>query len=341
VRATSLRTLAEYAAAAGGEVRGDGALAIERIAAIDEADERSLTFATDERYLRAACKSRAAAVLTGRDVAAALPTATKPMVLVESARVGLGTLLRVLEPARPSGPFVHPSAVVDVDARLGERVWIGPQVVVGAHAHVGDDAVLLAGATVGANARVGARTIMHPRAMLLDDCVAGARVVLHAGCVVGSDGFGFMLADGRLVRIPQIGNVELGDDVEIGANACVDRAQTGTTRIGRGTKIDNLVQIGHNCRIGEDCGVAALVGFAGSTTIGDHVSVGGQAGFRGHLVVGSRVRVAGRAQVWGDIPDDAFVGGAPAHDHREELRRQVRVRNLDKLYARVDALESK
>jgi UDP-3-O-[3-hydroxymyristoyl] glucosamine N-acyltransferase len=148
-----------------------------------------------------------------------------------------------------------------------------------------------------------------------------------------------VFVDGGFTKIPQIGNVVLGDRVEIGANACIDRAQTGTTRIGDGTKIDNLVQIGHNCQIGSNSAFAAQTGLAGSTVVGDHVLVGGQSAFKGHLTVGSRVRIAGATHVWGDIPDGAFVSGQPARDHREELRRQVAVRNLDKLYARVEALE--
>jgi UDP-3-O-[3-hydroxymyristoyl] glucosamine N-acyltransferase len=177
--------------------------------------------------------------------------------------------------------------------------------------------------------------------MLLDRCTAGDGVVLQAGAVVGSDGFGYVFVDGRFAKIPQVGNVELGDDVEIGANACVDRAQTGATRIGTGTKIDNLVQIGHNCRIGSHCAVAAQVGMAGSTNLGDYVLVGGQSAFKGHITVGSRVTIAGATHVWGDVPDGAFVSGRPAQDHRDELRQQVRLRRLGKLYERVEALEQR
>jgi UDP-3-O-[3-hydroxymyristoyl] glucosamine N-acyltransferase len=173
----------------------------------------------------------------------------------------------------------------------------------------------------------------------MSGCIVGDRVVLHAGCVIGSDGFGWAFVDGRAERIPQIGNVVLEDDVEIGANTCIDRAQLGSTRIGAGTKIDNLVQVGHNCRIGKHCVIAALTGLAGSTVIGDYVKVAGQVGFRGHLTVGSGVTIAGHAGVWGDIAEGATVSGDPAHDHREELRRQVMIRRLPKLFDRVEALE--
>ncbi|HEY1867379.1 MAG TPA: UDP-3-O-(3-hydroxymyristoyl)glucosamine N-acyltransferase, partial [Candidatus Cybelea sp.] len=157
--------------------------------------------------------------------------------------------------------------------------------------------------------------------------------------VIGSAGFGWAFVDGRSQRIPQIGNVVLEDEVEIGANSCVDRAQTGSTRIGTGTKIDNLVQIGHNCRIGKHCVIASLTGLAGSTIVGDYVKVAGQVGFRGHITVGSHVTIAGQSGVWTDVPDGATLSGNPAHDHRDELRQKVMIRRLPKLFDRVEALE--
>jgi UDP-3-O-[3-hydroxymyristoyl] glucosamine N-acyltransferase len=175
----------------------------------------------------------------------------------------------------------------------------------------------------------------------MDACVIGDRVILHPGAVIGSEGFGYVFVEGRFERIPQVGNVVLADDVEIGANTCIDRAQTGSTQIGAGTKIDNLCQIGHNCRIGAHTGMAALTGLAGSTIIGDYVLVGGQAGFKGHITIGSRVKIAAGAKVWGDVADGTFVSGTPARPHQEDLRREVMVRGLPKLLARVDALEKK
>jgi UDP-3-O-[3-hydroxymyristoyl] glucosamine N-acyltransferase len=199
----------------------------------------------------------------------------------------------------------------------------------------------LAGAVVGDGAVLGADCLLHPRAMLLDRCEAGDRVILQAGAIVGSDGFGNVFIDGAFRTIPQVGNVVLGDDVEIGANTCIDRAQTGTTAIGTGTKIDNLVQIGHNCKIGNHTVIAGMVGLAGSTTIGDYCRIGGQSAFKGHITVGSRVTVAGNTMVWGDLPDDAFVSGQPAQAHRAEVRQQVYLRKLPKLFSRVDALEGR
>jgi len=335
-----LGMLSEIATALGGRVRGDGKIVVARLAAIDDVDRETLTFATDERYLRAALSSSAAAVLTEERLADAVET-NKPLILVESARAALAQLLQGLEPPRPSGPHRDPSAVVDPSAEIGAGVVIGPLVAIGPRARVGARSVLYAGAVVGAEAVVGEDSTFHPHSMLLDRCVAGKRVVLQAGAVVGSDGFGYVFVDGAFRKIPQIGNVELGDDVEIGANTCIDRAQTGTTRVGDGTKIDNLVQIAHNCRIGKHCAFAALTAMAGSTIVGDYVRVGGASTFKGHVTVGSNVTLGGKTEVWADIPDHSFMSGRPAKPHRDELRLQVLIQKLPKLFARVDALEGK
>ncbi len=199
--------------------------------------------------------------------------------------------------------------------------------------------MLHAGVVVGAGAVAGTDCLFHPRAYLADRCVAGDRVVLQAGAVIGSDGFGWAFVDGRPLKIPQIGIVELGDDVEVGANTCIDRAQTGMTSIGEGTKIDNLCQIGHNSRIGRNSVIAAFAGLAGTTEIGDNVLVAGSALFKGHVKVGNRVIIGGASHIWGDVPDGAFVTGQPAQPHREHLRLQAFLRKLPKLFARVDALE--
>ncbi len=332
-------TLAELAARVDGTVRGDATVVIDDIASIEDVMSGSLTFAVDERYLRAALASRAAAVMTEPAVAGSIDAPRKPLLVVASARIALATLLADREPPRPQGPFRHVSAVIDPTATIGPDVYIDALVVVGARANIGAETVLLAGCVVGADATLGRACMLYPRAVFLDRCVAGDRVALQAGAVVGADGFGYAFIAGALAKIPQIGNVVLGDDVEIGANACVDRAQTGSTTIGTGTKIDNFVQIGHNCQIGKHCGFASMVGIAGSTKVGDYTVIGGQAGLNGHITVGSRVRIAGGTHVWKDVPDGATMSGQPAREHREELRHQVRLRDLEKLYKRVSALE--
>jgi UDP-3-O-[3-hydroxymyristoyl] glucosamine N-acyltransferase len=332
-----LGTLQELAARVGGHVIGDPSVAIERVTAVDEAAPDALTFATDERYLAAALASKAAAVLV--DAALAPATSKKPLLVVENARVALVALLASLRPPMPRGPFRHPTAVIDPEADVAEDAYVGAQAYIGPGARVGSKSAIDVGAYVGAGAIVGESTWLHPRATLMERCVVGNRAVLHAGCVIGSEGFGWAFVEGALERIPQVGNVVLDDGVEIGANACIDRGQTGSTRIGTGTKIDNLVQIGHNCRIGKHCAFAALTGLAGSTTVGDYVKVAGQVGTRGHMTIGSRVTIAGKTGVWADVPDGAMISGNPGRDHREDLRREVMIRKLPKLVARVEALE--
>lgn len=333
-----LGTLQELAARVGGRVVGDGAVSIALVGAIDEADAQTMTFATDEHYYAAALKSAAAAVLV--DAAVPLGDApSKPLLVVENARVALAALLAMLRSPRPKGPLRHPSAVVAPDAQIGADVYIGAQAYVGAGATIGRGSIVDVGAFVGDHVSIGEETWLHPHARVMERCAIGSRVVLHSGCVIGSEGFGWAFMDGRLERIPQIGNVVLDDEVEIGANTCVDRAQTGSTTIGRGTKVDNLVQIGHNCRIGKHSVFAALSGLAGSTTVGDYVKVAGQAGFKGHITIGSRATIAGGAGVWSDVPEGATFSGDPARDHRERLRSEVVLKRLPKLVARVDALE--
>ncbi len=336
-----LGTIAQLAARTNGRVAGDGGVQISAIAAIDQAGEGALTFATTAAYLQAALASKAAAVLVDEAIAAELTAPVKPLILVPSARVALMQLLRELDRPRKRGPFVHPGAAIDPSAEIGSEVYVGPHTVIGARSRIGDRTVIEGGAYIGEDVRVGADALISPHARILDGCTAGDRVILHPGATIGSEGFGYVVVDGKFEHIPQIGNVVLEDDVEIGANACVDRAQTGSTLIGAGTKIDNLVQVGHNCKIGRSTAIAALSGLSGSTTIGDHVQIAGQVGTRGHMTIGSRSVIAGKSGVWADVPEGAFVSGNPARPHKEELRREVMVRNLPKLVARVDALEKR
>jgi UDP-3-O-[3-hydroxymyristoyl] glucosamine N-acyltransferase len=334
-----LGTLAAIAERTGGRVIGDAGVRVARIAAIDDVDPTALTFATDERFLRLALASRAAAVLADAKLVDPARAYAKPIVAVASPRLALASILALVEAPRRRGPYVDPTAVVDPSASIGAGVYVDALAIVGADAAIGAGTVLGAGVVIGAGARLGAECLLHPRAYVAERCILGDRVVLQAQAVIGSDGFGWAFLEGALLKIPQIGIVELGDDVEIGANTCIDRAQTGVTSIGSGTKIDNLCQIGHNCRIGRHTAIAAQTGLAGSTTVGDYVQIGGQSGISGHLTIGSRVTIAGGAEVWGNIADGATVSGIPARDHREQLKVQAYVRRLPKLFERVEALE--
>ena len=334
-----LGTLAELQARVGGTLVGDGSVAIARVCGIEDATADALTFATNEKYYANALAGKAGAVLVDASVARGDEPPSKPLLVVENARAALAIFLASLKTPRPRGPYRHPSAVVEDGATVADDVYLGAHAVIGAGATIASGSTIGVGAYVGANARIGKDTWLHPHAVVHERCVVGDRVVLHSGSVIGSEGFGWAFIDGRLERIPQIGNVVLHDDVEIGANTCIDRAQTGSTEIGRGTKIDNLVQIGHNCRIGEHCAIAAQTGMAGSTSVGDYVKIAGQVGTRGHMHIGSRVTVAGQSGVWGDVEDGAMISGNPARDHREWMKAEVMLRRLPKTIARIDALE--
>jgi UDP-3-O-[3-hydroxymyristoyl] glucosamine N-acyltransferase len=332
-----LGTLQELATRVGGRVVGDGSLPIARVSTVEDAGADALTFATSEPYLISALAGAAAAVLV--EPALAREPSPKPLLVVENARHALAKLLDAMQPPRVRGPFRHPSAIVEADAALASDVYVGAHAYIGHGVSIGAASVVGFGVYIGDGVSIGSGALIHSNVSVIAGCRIGDRVVLYTGCVIGSEGFGWAFVEGRAERIPQVGNVVLDDDVEIGALTCIDRAQLGSTRVGAGTKIDNLVQIGHNCRIGKHCVIAALVGLAGSTVIGDDVRVGGMAGFRGHLTVGSGVTIAGGTGVWGDIAQGATVSGSPAHDHREELRRQVMIRKLPKLFDRVEALE--
>jgi UDP-3-O-[3-hydroxymyristoyl] glucosamine N-acyltransferase len=336
-----LGTLREIAERTGGRVIGDINVRVTGIASIDDADATTLTFATDKHYLRAALASKAAAVLAASDAADPDEIYAKPLVIVDSPRLALSALLDDFQAPRVKGPYVDPTALVDRTATLGADVYVGPGAIVGPGAAIGARTVLAAGALVMAKARLGEDCFIDARAYVGERCTLGDRVILKPQAVIGSDGFGWAFIDGALRKIPQVGIVELGDDVEVGANSCIDRAQTGVTSIGTGTKIDNLVQIGHNSRIGKHCAIAAQTGMAGSTTIGDYVQIGGQVGIAGHLTVGSRVRIAARSEVWGNIADDMVVSGSPAREHRETLKAQAYLRQLPKLYKRIGAFEKR
>ena len=333
-----LGTLSELAARVGGRVVGDGSIVVTRVSAVDEATSETLTFATDEHYYASALASAAGAILVDAAIAVG-DTPAKPLIVVENSRQALAGLLQLLKPPRPQGPYRHPSSVVEDGVQLPADVYVGANAYIGRNAKIGAGVTIGAGGYVGDDTTIGDEAWLHPRATVLDGCVIGKRVVLHAGSVIGSEGFGWAFTEGKLQRIPQVGNVVLDDDVEVGANTTIDRAQTGSTRVGEGTKIDNLVQIGHNCRIGKHCAFASLTGLAGSTVVGDYVQVGGQVGFKGHITVGNRVTIAGQTGVWGDVPDGAMISGMPGRDHRERMKTEVILRRLPKLVARVDALE--
>ena len=332
----TMRTLGELAEHLQGTIVGDSAIEIRGVAGIREAQPGDITFLANARYDSYLLETRASAVICSREPR----TSPVPLLQVDNPYLAFQRLVRVFRPDRNRpAPGVHPTAVVAPDARLGVEVSIGPHCVIESQAVIGDRTIVTANGYVGAGAMIGADGYLHPSVTIRDECIVGERCVLHPGVVIGSDGFGFAFDDGRYHKVPQVGNVVIGDDVEIGANTTVDRATTDSTRIGDGTKIDNLVQIGHNVVIGRHCIIVAQVGISGSTRLEDYVTIGGQAGVAGHIVVGRRATISARAGVTKSISEEAVVSGFPNMPHSLFKRVVAFLHKLPELFQRTKDLE--
>jgi UDP-3-O-[3-hydroxymyristoyl] glucosamine N-acyltransferase len=316
-------------------VRGDGSVEVHRVRGLEEAGPGDLSFVANVRYLGRLGSTRASAVIVAPDVETPLPCLLSPEPYVAFARA-----VALLHPAPRPAPGVHPSAQVDPTAALGPEVHVGPLAVVGAGVEVGARTVLHPHVVLGPGVVVGDDCILHSGVQVREGCRLGHRVVVQNGAVIGADGFGFAKdADGRYLKIPQVGAVVVEDDVEIGALAAVDRAALGETRIGRGTKIDNLVQVGHSVTIGEDTVLAGQVGIAGSTKIGRRVTLAGQVGVAGHLRVGDGVVATAQTGIPSSVEAGAVVSGYPAIDNRSWLKASVAFAKLPELLRRVRELE--
>lgn len=337
-------TAGELANMLAGELEGDGAAVIRGVASLDAAGETDLSWIASEKYLPAVAATRAAAVLAPRGWV--LP-AGRTLIRVADPDVALCDVLRALGPRPPQvAPGVHPTAVVADDA-LVEGAAVGPHVVVGRGARVGAGTQLHAGVYVGEQTRIGRDCVLYANVVVRERVTVGDRVVIHSNATIGADGFGYLQRDGRHLKIPQIGTVRIEDDVEIGANSAVDRARTGVTRIGRGTKIDNLVQIGHNCDIGEACIIISQCGLSGSVTLGAHAMLCGQVGVSDHVRIGAGAVIGAQSGVISEIPDGAAVIGSPAGTRRDFFRAAAYHKRFPKLLeqlrdlsARVEKLES-
>jgi UDP-3-O-[3-hydroxymyristoyl] glucosamine N-acyltransferase len=318
-------TLSQIADLVGGAVHGDGALVVEGAAGLAEATEKDITFLGNAKYTSLLKTTRAAAVLAPPDV----DLAGRPAVVLKNPPYGWAKILEIIageKTKRPAG--VHPTAVVAPGAKVAPGASLGAHVVVEEGASVGEGTVVYAHGYIGRGSRVGAGCLLHPRVTILDGVSVGDRCILHSGVVIGSDGFGFTFHQGRHYKIPQVGGVDIGDDVEIQANSTVDRAAAGVTRIGRGTKIDNLVQVAHNVEIGEHCLIVALTGIAGSVKIGNYATLAAQVGVAGHLTIGEGAIIGARGGVSHDIGPKEVVWGVPAQPLKKELKMQAAMRKL-------------
>lgn len=323
--------------ALGAELTGDPDQTVARAVPAGTADPDGVTFAGDARYLAKATSVPIGAVIVGVETGA-LPV---PKLAVADPRSAFGRLLAIMFRPLPLAPGVHPTAVVDPEAVVEEGAHIGAFTVVERGAVVRTGARVFAHGYVGEGCVVGEGSILYPRVTLYQDVRIGRRCVIHSGAVIGADGFGFVWDGQRRHKVPQVGNVELGDDVEVGANTCIDRATAGTTLIGQGTKIDDLVMVGHNCRLGEHNVLAAQVGLGGSSEVGSRVVMGGQAALSDHVTVGDDVVLGGRSGVITDLKQPGEYMGLPPVPVTQGIRALSLTQRLPELFQRLRALEAK
>lgn len=331
-------TLQEIAKLVNGEVVGDGSVVITGVSGIKEAKEGDITFLANSKYTPLLDTTKAAAVITSRDIT----TCPCPSIRVDNPSLAFAQVVAAIHPVQLKHPQgVHPTAIISKSAHLGKNVAIGAYTVIEDGTRIGDNTVIYPGCFIGNSTSIGSDTILYPRVTVREAVTVGNRVVIHAGTVIGSDGFGFATIEGAHQRIPQIGTVIIEDDVEIGANVTVDRARFEKTVIGKGTKIDNLVQIAHNVTIGERCIIVAQAGISGSTTLGNNVILAGQAGLVGHITVGDGAVIMAKAGVSKSVPAKSMVVGAPARDHMEFKRNIAYQSRLPDLFKAVEELKKK
>jgi len=332
--------LAELAELVGGRVLGDPDRAVEAVRTLDAAGPRDLSFLTHLRYRAQALASAAGALLVGRSFPPELSSG-RALLVVDDPAFALARLIARLHPDEPAAAGVHPTAVLDPASTIDPTAHVGPYAVIGAGSRIGAGAAVHALVVVGRGCTVGEGAVLHPHAVLYDGTEVGPGCVVHAGVVLGSDGFGYATQRGVHHKVPQVGRVVVEADVEIGANSTVDRATLGETRIGEGTKIDNLVQVGHNVRVGRHCILCGQAGIAGSARLGDHVVLAGQAGVAGHIDLGDGAQVAAKSAALESVPAQTQVAGIPAIELRRWRRQAVMLTRLEEMGRRLRALERK
>jgi UDP-3-O-[3-hydroxymyristoyl] glucosamine N-acyltransferase len=331
-------TLEHLAALTGAVVRGDAGTAVVGIAGIQHARPGEIALLSGDRFRKFLATTAASALVVAEDFD---PSQTEiPLLVTAEPEAAFETIAAHFVPDEaPPEPGVHPSAIVADDAAIDPTASVGASCVVDSGAVIGARTVLRAMVYIGRNAQVGSDGMLYPNSVVLDRCVLGDRVILHSGVVIGADGYGFDTRDGVHHKIPQRGIVEIGDDVEVGANTTIDRARYGRTVIGAGTKIDNLVQVAHNVVVGEHSLLVAQAGIAGSVTLGHHVVVAAQAGLVGHIQIGDGATIGAKAGVPGDLEAGAVVLGAPCQDIRQERRCMIAYKRLPETDRRVRELE--
>lgn len=331
-------TVAEIAQLLNSTARGDGARTITGVAGLVEAGPGDLSVLTSDSWLGKFESTNAGAVLVSKRVK--LPAQVKQtIIIVDDADAVIARILEHFAPPIPRPKGIDPSARIAATAQIGEGCSVGPNVVIGERSRIGAGTVIHAGVFIGDDVTIGDACEFFPNVIIRERITIGRRVVIHAGSVLGSDGFGYRWDGSKHAKIPQIGTVIIEDDVEIGSCACIDRAKMGSTKVGRGTKIDNLVQVAHNCQIGAHCLITGQVGLAGSVLLGNGVVLGGQVAVSDHAKMGDGSMAAGRSGVVEDVEPKMIVSGMPALPHRQSLREQAALRRLPDLVAQVRKLQ--
>lgn len=332
-------SLSEIVSRFGGELLDDDGVRIVGVAPLERAGAGEIAFVSQAKYLRGLAAAKAGALILppeGRD-ATRLPRIITPNPYLYFARVSA-----LLNPAPRPEPGIHPAAHVHPQARVAVSASVGPGAVIGAGAVVGERCIVGPNCTIGEEARLGADCLLHAQVTVYHHCVIGERVILHSGAVIGADGFGFANDRGSWVKIPQIGRVVIGDDVEVGACTTIDRGALDDTVIEEGVKLDNLIQVAHNVRIGAHTAIAACTGIAGSAKIGKHCMIGGAAMIFGHIEIADRVRISTNTLITKSLTKPGtYTSALPFSEHGEWLRNAVHLRNLDKLAARIKELEKR
>lgn len=333
----SARQIADFI---GGKVVGDEGAVISSFAKIEEGRKGAISFLSNPKYLHYLYQTEASIVIVNDDVKLEKPVKAT-LIMVKNAYDCIAKLLQLYTQSLPKKTGVDPLAFISKSATIGDDVYVGPMACVGDNAVIGSHTQIYPHAVIGEGVTVGDHCIIYPNVTVYHDCKIGNNVTLHAGSVIGADGFGFAPSQDGYDKIPQIGNVVIEDDVEIGANTCVDRSTMGSTVIHKGVKLDDLVMIAHNCEVGANTVMSAQVGIAGSTKVGEWCMFGGQVGIAGHITIGDRVNLGAQSGVPGSIDSNQTLLGSPPFNPRAFFKSQAIIRRLPELYKQINELQKK
>jgi UDP-3-O-[3-hydroxymyristoyl] glucosamine N-acyltransferase len=334
-------TVGEISKRISGRLVGNPSLKITKVEQVDYAEPNQITFIGQKKYFKIWQRSEASAAIV-HDNFKLEPDKGKALIFVPNVEMAVAKVLEMFEypgPKRLKG--IHSGAIVDETASIGENVSIGPGCYIGQHVKIAENCTLYANVTILDHSEVGEETTIWPGVVIRERCQIGCHCVIHPNVTIGADGFGFLLSpeDKKIIKASHIDAVAIGNEVEIGAGTCIDRGKHTLTKIGEGTKIDNLVQIGHNCKVGKLCLISGLTGISGSVVIGDQVMIGGGVGIRDHVTIGSGAKIAARSGVGADIEPGSVVSGIPAHEHKNNVREWAAIRRLPNLLKKLRKIE--